>query len=140
MVRLHGFSLLEVVVCVALVAVIAGAGAIRLPDTLAGMRLGGAAQRLSAVLRQARGRALERGGPVEVRLDEGGGLWELRDSLGATIAREALPAGVAFASLPASRRVRFSALGTSDNATIELAAGTARRRIVVNQRGRVRVP
>jgi general secretion pathway protein H len=139
MARLHGFSLLELVVCLALVATIAGAGAIRLPDALAGLRLSGAAQRLSAALRQARGRALERGGPVEVQLDAGGGLWELRDSLGVTVAREALPAGVAFASLPASRRVRFSALGTSDNATIELAAGKAMRRIVVNQRGRVRV-
>jgi len=55
------------------------------------------------------------------------------------VARDVLPAGVRFTSLPASRRVRFTAIGTSDNATIALAAGGPARRIVVNQRGRVRV-
>lgn len=139
MVRMQGFGLLELVACLALLATIAGAGALRLPDVLASLRLSGAAQRLSAALRQARGRALERGGPVEVQLDEGGSLWELRDASGATVARETLPPGVTFTGLPASRRVRFSALGTTDNATIALGAGTTVRRIVVNQRGRVRV-
>ena len=139
MIRMEGFSLLELVACLALVATIATAGALRLPDVLASLRLSGAAQRLSAALRQARGRALERGGPVEVQLDEGGSMWELRDTSGVTVAREALPPGVTFAGLPASRRVRFSALGTTDNATIALGAGATVRRIVVNQRGRVRV-
>jgi Tfp pilus assembly protein FimT len=139
MVRMQGFGLLELVACLALLATIAGAGALRLPDVLASLRLSGAAQRLSAALRQARGRALERGGPVEVQLDEGRSLWELRDTSGATVARETLPPGVTFTGLPASRRVRFSALGTTDNATIALGAGATVRRIVVNQRGRVRV-
>jgi prepilin-type N-terminal cleavage/methylation domain-containing protein len=139
MVRIHGFSLFELVVCLALLATIAATGALRVPDVLASLRLSGAVQRLSAALRQARGRALERGGPVEVRLDEGGALWELCDTGGATVSRETLPPGVTFAGLPASRRVRFSALGTTDNATVTLRGGVAVRSIVVNQRGRVRV-
>ena len=139
MLRMQGFSLLELVACLALVATIAGAGTMRLPDVLASFRLGGAAQRLSAALRQARGRALERGGAVEVRLDDGGSAWELRDTHGTIVARETLPAGVVFSGLPASRRVRFSAIGTTDNATVTLSAGGAVRRVVVNQRGRVRV-
>ncbi len=139
MVRIQGFSLLELVACLALLATIATVGALRLPDVLASLRLSGAAQRLSAALRQARGRALERGAPVEVQLDEGRSLWELRDTTGVTVARETLPPGVTFAGLPVSRRVRFSALGTTDNATIALGAGVTVRRIVVNQRGRVRV-
>lgn len=139
MVRMQGFSLFELVACLALLATIAGAGALRLPDILASVRLSGAVQRLSAALRQARGRALERGAPVDVQLDDAGALWEVRDTYGAPVAREALPGGVGFAGLPASRRVRFSALGTTDNATITLNAGATTRRIVVNQRGRVRV-
>ena len=139
MLRIQGFSLLELVVCLALLVTIAGAGALRLPDVLTSLRLGGAAQRLSAALRQARGRALERGSPVEVQLDGGLARWELRDVSGATLAREALPPGVTFSALPVSGRVRFSALGTTDNATVTLRGGSALRSIVVNQRGRVRV-
>jgi prepilin-type N-terminal cleavage/methylation domain-containing protein len=139
MVRMQGFSLFELVVCLALVATMTGGAALRLPDILASVRLSGAAQRLSAALRQARGRALERGSPVEVALDDARQMWEMREVSAATLVREPLPPGVAFASLPASRRVRFTALGTTDNATIALGAGTGVRRIVVNQRGRVRV-
>jgi prepilin-type N-terminal cleavage/methylation domain-containing protein len=139
MVRMHGFTLFELVACLALVATIAGGAALRLPDILASVRLSGATQRLSAALRQARGHALERGSPVEAELDDARGLWEVREVSGASLAREPLPAGVIFASLPASRRVRFSAIGTTDNATIMLGAGAIVRRIVVNQRGRVRV-
>ena len=138
-IRSSGFGLVELVAGLALVAVVAGAGALRLPEVLASLRLSGAVQHLSAALRQARGRALERGGPVEVQLDDARGLWELRDTSGPVVARDALPPGIRFASLPASRRVRFTAIGTSDNATIALDAGGPVRRIVVNQRGRVRV-
>jgi Tfp pilus assembly protein FimT len=137
MVRMQGFSLFELIACLALLATIVGTAALRMPDILASIRLSGAVQRLSAALRQARGRALEHGSPVEVRLDDAQGVWEMRDTT--TVTREALPPGVAFASLPASRRVRFTALGTTDNATITLGAGASVRRIVLNQRGRVRV-
>src|SRR5262245_36835161 len=137
--RSFGFGLVELVAGLALVAVIAGAGALKLPEVLASLRLTGAVQRLSAALRQARGRALERGGPVELQLDDVRGLWELRDVSGPVVARDVLTPGIRFSSLPASRRVRFTAIGTSDNATIALDAGGPARRIVVNQRGRVRV-
>jgi Tfp pilus assembly protein FimT len=139
MVRLQGASLLELLVCLALLVTIAGTGALRVPDIMAGMRLSGTAHRLSAALRQARGRALERGGPVEVLFDEAGNRWEVQEPNGPSIAREVLPPGVTFAGLPANRRVRFSAIGTAENATVTLGAGGVVRRVVVNQRGRVRV-
>ena len=139
MVRMQGFSLFELVACLALIATVTGTAALRLPGILTSLRLGGAAQRLSAALRQARGRALERGSPVEVQLDDARGSWEMRDAQAVTLAQEVLPSGVVFAGLPASRRVRFSALGTTDNATITLGGGASVRRVIVNQRGRVRV-
>ncbi len=139
MVRTPGFGLMELLACLALVAALAGAGALRLPDLLASLRASGAAHRLAAALRQARGQALERGGSIEVRLDDGQSLWEVHDPLGATLAREALPPGVRFVALPDARRIRFSGLGGADNATIALGAGASVHRIVVNQRGRVRV-
>jgi prepilin-type N-terminal cleavage/methylation domain-containing protein len=139
MVRMQGFGLLELVACLALLATIASAGALGLPDILASVKLSGAVHRLSAALRQARGRALERGSPIEMQLDDTRRLWEVREVQGPALVREALPPGVAFTSLPASRRVRFTALGTADNATITLGAGASVRRVVVNQRGRVRV-
>jgi Tfp pilus assembly protein FimT len=139
MVRMHGFTLFES--CSRVSARRHDRRRRRAPvaGRLATVRLGGAAQRLSAALRQARGHALEHGGPVEVALDDARQAWEVREVSATTLAREALPPGVTFASLPASRRVRFTALGTTDNATITLGAGTTVRRIVVNQRGRVRV-
>lgn len=139
MVRTHGASLLELLVCLVLLATLATTGTLRLPEILAGVRLSGTVHRLSAALRQARGRALERGGPVEIVVDEVAGVWEMRDSNGSPLEREVLPRGVSFTGWPASRRVRFSAIGTADNATLVLGAGRASRRVVVNQRGRVRV-
>jgi Tfp pilus assembly protein FimT len=139
MVRMQGASLLELLACLVLLVTIAGTGALRLPDILASVRLGGTVHRLSAALRQARGRALERGGPVEILFDQAGGVWEMREPNGASLEREVLPPGITFASLPASRRVRFTAVGTADNATVVLGAGAVMRRVVVNQRGRVRV-
>src|SRR5215831_19206829 len=139
MVRMQGASLLELLACLVLLVTIAGTGALRLPDILAGVRLSGSAHRLSAALRQARGQALERGGPVEIVFDQSRGLWEMREPNGASLEREVLPPGVTFASLPSSGRVRFTAVGTADNATVALEAGAVVRRIVVNQRGRVRV-
>jgi hypothetical protein len=44
-----------------------------------------------------------------------------------------------YQSLPSALRVRFSTVGTADNATVVLAAGGRARRIIVNQRGRVRL-
>src|SRR4030095_6072512 len=104
-----GFTLFELVACLALVATIAGGAALRLPDILASVRLSGATQRLSAAPGQARGPALERGSPVEAELDDARGLWEVREVSGASLAREPLPAGGVFARPPARPRPRLRA-------------------------------
>jgi Tfp pilus assembly protein FimT len=104
-----------------------------------GMRLAGAARTLATALRLARGRAIARNTPVEVRFDSGRGTWDARQPNGVTLEARTLPPGVAFGSLPARGRILFGALGTAENGTITLVAGPRARRVVVNQRGRVRV-
>lgn len=134
-----GFTMVELVATMALAAVVLGTGAVSLPPLVASVRLGAAAQRLAATLRQARGRALERNVRIEVRLDPTQRTWRVREWGGIDVESHQLPAGVTFVGVPASGQVRFGTTGTADNATITLAAGTAVRRVIVNQRGRVRV-
>jgi len=139
MVRPEGFTLLELLASLALAATLGGIGMARLPALLATARLAGTTHRLAATLREARGRALQRGMRIEVRFDPGRGTWEIREQGGPTMETHTLPPGVTFTALPASRRVRFTGIGTAENATVRLAAGGASRRVILNQRGRVRV-
>jgi Tfp pilus assembly protein FimT len=138
-VRSPGFTGVELLACLALFAIVTAAGGSQLSPLIASVRLSGAAHRLAAGLRQARGRALERNLRMEIRFDAPARRWDVREFGGLAIESQALPDGVAFAGLPAGVRVRFSTIGTADNATITLSAGRGTRRIVVNQRGRVRV-
>jgi len=123
--RSGGFTLLETLVGLALATTVAAMGGVRLTELLATARLATAARTLATTLRLARGRALATGTSVETRFDAPGHTYELRDGGGA---------------LPARSRIVFGALGTADNGTITLAAGSRSRNVVVNQRGRVRFP
>jgi general secretion pathway protein H len=139
--RTGGFTLLEAVASLGLAAAVASLGALRVTELLASARLAAAARTLATSLRLARGRALAGPAPVEVRFDDARGTWALVGGGGEALAQHALPVGVGFAALPARRRVRFGGLGTADNATIRLTdRGTRARDVVVNQRGRVRLP
>jgi len=99
----------------------------------------GAARSVATALRLARGLALSGGGTTEVRFDTTARTCQMRDTSGAVVETRFLPPGIGFAALPARRRVQFYGLGTGDNATIAIGGGTRVRRVVVNQRGRVRV-
>jgi hypothetical protein len=103
------------------------------------VRLSGAAERLASALRAARSEALARGRAVEVRFDPPRSAWSVREDGGPLMAVHQLPAGVTFSSVPGTLRLRFTSVGTADNGTVVLAAGGRARRVVVNQRGRVRV-
>lgn len=52
---------------------------------------------------------------------------------------ERLPGATYFAAATSGGDVRFYPSGLADNATFTLGAGDARRRVVINQRGRVTV-
>jgi general secretion pathway protein H len=138
--RTGGFTLLEVMASLGLATAVAGLGAVRLAELLASSRLAASARTLATELRLARGRALAGEGPIDVHFDESAGTWIVIGADGEVLERRALPTGLTFVALPARRRVRFGGLGTAENATVTLGAGTRRRDIVVNQRGRVRLP
>jgi general secretion pathway protein H len=135
-----GFTLLEVVVCLVLAAVLAGVATPRLIGLVQAAELAGAARTTAAALRLARGRAIAQSSPTEVHFDVVHRTCETRDGSGTVIATHALPAAVSFVSLPARARIRFGTVGTAENGTIRLGAGSRTRDVIVNQRGRVRVP
>ena len=129
--------MLEALIGVALAAVLSGLGTMRLVTLVHAVRLAGAAHTVATALRLVRGRALAAGEAGDVRFDARNGRLELR--AGPTLETRSLPQGVAFAGLPARAGITFSALGTAENGTITLVAGAGTRRVIVNQRGRVRV-
>ncbi len=137
--RPRGFTLVETLAVVGLATMLAGIGVVQLVALLDSARLAGAARTVATALRLARGIALSADASTEVRFDPALGVCETFDHSGALVERRSLPPGVAFASLPARRRIVFGGLGTADNGTIVVAAGPRLRRVVVNQRGRVRV-
>ena len=137
--RERAFTLLEVIVGLALATVLAGVGVVRLGTLVESARLAGAARTVATALRLARGVAMSGDATIEVHFDPARGVCEMRAPNGALLESRALPPGVSFAGLPARSRILFTGLGTAENGTIVLAAGARVRRIVVNQRGRVRV-
>jgi Tfp pilus assembly protein FimT len=62
-----------------------------------------------------------------------------QDGEDAEVAVEHLPGDAFFAGATSGGDVRFFPSGLVDNATFTLGAGDARRRVIVNQRGRVTV-
>jgi Tfp pilus assembly protein FimT len=126
-------------VSLSLAAVVSGLGLVQLPALVAALRVAGAAHDVASTLRLARGRALAAGVAVDVRFDAAARLVETRLRGGGVLESHRLPGGVGFAALPARARLGFTAVGGADNGTIVLAAGASARRVIVNQRGRVRV-
>jgi Tfp pilus assembly protein FimT len=137
--RERGVTLLETVAGLGLAAILAGASVVELVGLVAGARVSGAARTVATALRLARGFALADGATTEVRFDPARRSCQTRDGAGTVVETRFLPPGIAFTGLPARQRVQFGGLGTGENATIVIAAGARTRRIIVNQRGRVRV-
>ena len=137
--RSGGFTQMEVLVCVGLATTL---GAIAIPKLAAWgdvARAHGAASSLATQLRHARARALVRGETLTVRFDPIASSWQTRDAQGGLIDQTALPPRLWFSALPQNRQLHFGATGRSDNGTVALSCGTSTARVVVNQRGRVRI-
>jgi Tfp pilus assembly protein FimT len=135
---LAGFTLFDALVGVALAAIAARAGLMQLAALTTRVRLLGAAHQVAATLRDARSRAIAYGETVTVRIDPIAAALEARGTRSPTL-RATLPPGVTFQARTPPRHLTFSALGTTENDSFVLVAGSGRRRIVTNQRGRIRL-
>jgi general secretion pathway protein H len=135
----RGFTLIETLCCVAIVATLASASVIATTSLAAALRVAATTRTLAQTMRATRARAMAEGVPLEVRFDVATSRWSVRSDDGTIRHTEPLPEPVRFASLPARALIGFTPTGTADNATIVLVAGASSARIVVNQRGRVRL-
>jgi Tfp pilus assembly protein FimT len=131
--------MIDTVVAMATIAVLATSGMLAASSMGAAFRLAATARVLAQTMRETRARAMAEGTPLDVRFDATTRTWTIHAPDGTIRRSEPLPPPVRFLGLPASGRIRFDSAGTAENGTIALAAGTATRRIVVNQRGRVRL-
>ncbi len=134
-----GFGLTEALATMLLVAILAREATLAAAGLAATLRVAAATRTLAQTMRETRARAMAEGIALEVTFDATAGRWAIRTSDGTVRRTDPLPAPVRFVSLPASARIRFGATGTADNGTIVLGAGGSAGRIVVNQRGRVRL-
>ena len=137
--RRRGFTLIETLACVAVAAVLARTGSLAAVSLTAALRVATSARTLAQTMRATRARAMAEGRPLEVRFDATASRWSIRTDNGTIRREEPLPDTVRFTSLPARALVRFTATGAADNATVVLGAAASSARIVVNQRGRVRL-
>ena len=136
--RSRGFTVLEVLAALGLAAILAGMGTVQLIELVRSARLASGARTTASLLRLARGRALASNLEVEVAFDAATASCSMRQ-VASVLETRPLPAGVTFAALPARGRILFGALGSAENGTVRLAAGPRTRRVIVNQRGRVRL-
>jgi Tfp pilus assembly protein FimT len=135
----RGSTLIETLACVAIAAALARTGSLAAVSLATSLRVATSARTLAQTMRATRARAMAEGRPLEVRFDATAGRWSIRSDDGTTRHDEPLPDPVRFTSLPARPIVRFGATGTADNGTVVLGAGASSARIIVNQRGRVRL-
>ena len=135
----RGSTLIETVVALALTATLVATSTMLLSSLAATFQLAASVRTLTQTMRATRARAMAEGVALDVAFDASTGIWSIRTSNGTMRRTQALPAPVRFLTLPARARIRFESTGTADNGTIVLGAGAATRRIIVNQRGRVRL-
>lgn len=133
----HGASLVETVLVLAVTGIVLGAAWPRAADLLDVIELRSASIRLATALARGRSAALAEGRAWRLRVD--GPTRFVVAPLDGDAAPQALPGQAFFASATSGGDVRFFPSGLADNATFTLGAGEARRRVVVNQRGRLTV-
>jgi len=135
----RGASLVEMVLVLALGSVLLGAAWPAVAALLDTVELRSATLRFGAAVARGRVAALTEGRTW--RLSLAGARDFVLAPLGVVegTTAERLPGTAFFAGATSGGDVRFFASGLADNATFTLGAGEARRRVVVNQRGKVTV-
>ena len=133
----RGASLVETVVVVAVAGILVGAAWPRAADLLDTVALRSAAVRFASALARGRTAALTEGRAWRLRVY--GTTRSVLAPLDGDAAAEPLPGRTFFAGATSGGDVRFFPSGLADNATFTLGVGDARRRVILNQRGRVTV-
>ena len=138
-----GFTLLEMIVVLVVLALMAGLVLARGPQRSAALELRMAAGEVAQALRGARGRAIATNGPVVFRLDVGAHEYRVDGA-----PPRALPASLALSMVAIAGEVTdsqiagisFSPDGSSSGGRVELASGARRVQVGVDWlTGRVRV-
>ncbi|MDX1483410.1 MAG: GspH/FimT family pseudopilin [Alphaproteobacteria bacterium] len=139
-----GFTLLELLVVLSIIALMLGLAVPRFAGVLPGARLDSGARELASGLREARSRAVALNREVRFTLDRGAD----RYFIGAGRAGRALPQNLDIALLtgrreivrPGTGSIRFFPDGSSTGGRIELSSGTDKRSIEVDWlTGRIRL-
>lgn len=139
--RARGFTLLEILVVLALAAIILALVLPRLGGGLEGLRVRTASRQVAALLRSARVHAIARGQTVAVTVDPRGGTLQVESAGRAgTSRRLTLPAGIRLAVLDEAARprgdrptrIRFSPRGGSDGGALAVTGAGRRISIVVD--------
>jgi prepilin-type N-terminal cleavage/methylation domain-containing protein len=133
----YGFSLIELVLVLALAGLIVGTAASTVPASLASLQLRAAAVQLGAALSRCRLGAMADG--RQWRLSLVGSTSYTAGPADAAPSPERLPGQAFVATATSGGEVRCLPSGLAENATFTLALGTERRRVIVNQRGRVTI-
>jgi type II secretion system protein H len=137
------FTLLELLVVLAIVAIVAGGAALVAPRLDAALRLDTALHQLAADLRGARTLAVASASSVRLVLTPGGRAYRRERDDGDGYATERtrwLPRGIAVAAVGSEGTLTFSPYGDAENATVVLADRRGvRRALILNQRGRVSI-
>jgi general secretion pathway protein H len=130
-----GFTLIEVIVVLAVLSLGLAILALRGPPRSAALEIRAAAGEMAQALRLARAQSIARNAPVRVVLDPGRGAWAVDGA-----AARALPPGIVLALRVAETEalgdrlgaIRFAPDGSSTGGTIELADGHRRLQIGVD--------
>ena len=119
----RGFTLLEMLVVLAVLGLVAGLVVGRGPSRSAGLDVRMAANQLAATLRAARSEAIAADHPVIVVIDGAAGTVRIGG---------AAPRALGAVLSPQARPLVFAPDGSSAGATIGVAAGPVRKRVTVD--------
>lgn len=141
----RGFSLVEMMVALAILGLLTGAVMITLPDE--GPRLWDQAERFAGRLEHAREEALAVNRPVEVTLDSAGyGFRELRGGAWTVLDDGPFEPGrwpeglvIAVEAADGRKAVRFDTTGAAEPAVVRLSNKATAVRVVVDAQGEVQV-